>query len=122
VACRCGYLSGARCRLAYGPADTIATHCLLLQEIQIGVGFTFLVPAHPCSPGQNPESRKMVVVVVVSEIWPIRKENEVELLKAEMRMIRWMCGVKQKDTVPSKGLRERLGLDDIISVLQQNRL
>jgi len=26
-----GYLSGARCRLAYGPADASATHCLLLQ-------------------------------------------------------------------------------------------
>jgi len=23
-----GYLSGARCRLAYGPADATATHCL----------------------------------------------------------------------------------------------
>ena len=41
-----GYLSKARCRFAYGPADPIATHCLLLQEIQIGFGFTFLVPAH----------------------------------------------------------------------------
>jgi len=28
-----------------------------------------------------------------------------------------MCGVKVKDRVPSKELRERLGLDDIISVL-----
>jgi len=27
-----------------------------------------------------------------------------------------------KDRVPSKGLRERLGLDDRTSVLQQNRL
>ena len=27
----CGYLSGARCILAYGPADATATHCLLLQ-------------------------------------------------------------------------------------------
>jgi len=26
-----GYLSGARCRLAYGPADATATQCLLLQ-------------------------------------------------------------------------------------------
>jgi len=25
------YLSGARCRLAYGPAEATATHCLLLQ-------------------------------------------------------------------------------------------
>jgi len=37
-------------------------------------------------------------------------------------MVRWMCSVKLQDRVPSKGLRERLGLDDIISVLQQNRL
>jgi len=27
-----GYLSGARCRLAYDPADATATHYLLLQK------------------------------------------------------------------------------------------
>jgi len=27
-----GYLSGARCRLVYGPADATSTHCLLLQK------------------------------------------------------------------------------------------
>ena len=32
-----------------------------------------------------------------------------------MRMVRWMCGVKLQDSISSKGLRERLGLDDIIS-------
>jgi len=26
-----GYLSGVRCRLAHGPADATATHCLLFQ-------------------------------------------------------------------------------------------
>ena len=57
-----------------------------------------------------------------SETWPIRKENEVALQRAEIRMVRWMCGIKLQDRVPSKGLRGRLGLDDIISVLQQNRL
>jgi len=31
VGCWHGYLSGVRCRLAYGPADANATHCLLLQ-------------------------------------------------------------------------------------------
>ena len=31
MGCWNGYLSGARCRLAYGPADATATHCLLLQ-------------------------------------------------------------------------------------------
>ena len=31
VGCWCGYLPEARCRLAYGPADATATHCLLLH-------------------------------------------------------------------------------------------
>jgi len=31
VGCWCGYLPGARCRLAYSTADATATHCLLLQ-------------------------------------------------------------------------------------------
>jgi len=39
-----------------------------------------------------------------------------------MRMVRWMCGIKLKDRLPSKELRERLGIDDIALVLQQNRL
>ena len=65
MGCWLSYLSGARCRFAYGPADPTATCCLLLQEIQIGLGFTFLVPAHPGSRRQNPENCKMVVVVVV---------------------------------------------------------
>jgi len=34
-----------------------------------------------------------------------------------------MCNVKVKDRVPSKELRERLGIDDIIVILQKkNRL
>ena len=37
-------------------------------------------------------------------------------------MVRWMCNVKVKDRVPSKELRERLGIDDILLILQQNRL
>jgi len=58
-----------------------------------------------------------------SETWPARKENEVALQRAEMRMVRWKCNVKVKDRVPSKELRERLGgIDDIILILQQNRL
>jgi len=56
------------------------------------------------------------------ETWPVRKENEVALQLAVMRMVRWMCGIELQDRVPSKGFRQRLGLDDIISVLQQNRL
>ena len=57
-----------------------------------------------------------------SETWPVRKENVVALQRSEMKMVRWMCGVKLKDRLPSKELRQRLGIDDIALVLQQNRL
>ena len=75
-----------------------------------------------------------------SETWPVRKENVVALQRADMRMVRWMCGIKLKDRFPSKELRERLCIDDIKDrfpskelrerlciddialVLQQNRL
>ena len=41
-----------------------------------------------------------------SETWPVRKENQVALQQAEMRIVSWICGVKLKDRVPSKELRE----------------
>jgi len=37
-------------------------------------------------------------------------KNEVALQRAEVRMVRWMCNVNVKDTVPIKELRERLGI------------
>jgi len=49
-----------------------------------------------------------------SETWPVRKENEVALQRAKMRIVRWMCDVKVKDRVRSK--------EYIISVLKQNKL
>jgi len=35
-----------------------------------------------------------------------------------MRMVKWMCGIKIKDRFPSNELRERLGIEDIISAKQ----
>jgi len=58
-----GYLSGLRCRLAYGRAD--ATACLPLTVScfsKIEIGFTFLVPAHPSSPGKRAIKRVCVCV------------------------------------------------------------
>ena len=58
-----------------------------------------------------------------SENWPVWKEYVVALQRVEMRMVRWMCGVKpKKERFPSKELRESLGVDDIALVLQQKRL
>ena len=57
-----------------------------------------------------------------SKTWSVSKENEVALQQADMRMVRCMCGVKVLDRFPSKELKERLGIDDVALVLQQNRL
>jgi len=54
-----------------------------------------------------------------SETWPVKKENELTLQWAEMRMIRRICGVK---LTYSSELRDRLGIDDIITVTKRHRL
>jgi len=51
-------LSGARCSFAPSLAPVNPDWFYL-------PGFTFLVPAHPGSPGHSPRGRKMVVVVAV---------------------------------------------------------
>jgi len=48
-------LSGARCRLAYGPADATVSCSSKIQ-----IGSTFLVPAHLGSPGQRAVKRVCV--------------------------------------------------------------
>jgi len=45
------------------------------------------------------------------ETWPVRKENEVALQRAEMRIVRWMRNIKVKGKVPSEELREKLGIE-----------
>ena len=59
--CWHGYLSGVRCRLAYGQADATATHWLASSKIR--TGFTFLVQAHLGSP------RKRAVIRVCVSLW-----------------------------------------------------
>ena len=42
-----------------------------------------------------------------SETWPMKKEKELTLQGTEMRMIRWMFGVKVTDRFMCSELRER---------------
>ena len=45
----------------------------------------------------------------------MRRENELALLRSEMRMVRQMCGVELSDKVACEELRERLGLQDVVT-------
>jgi len=69
-----GYLSGARCRLAYGPADATVS---CFSKIQIG--FTFLVPAHLGSPGKRAVKR-VCVCVFHSVLWQSLQLSYLDLL------------------------------------------
>ena len=51
-----------------------------------------------------------------SETWPVRKENVVALQRAEMRMVRWMCGIKLKDRFPSKELHKKQCLEYFLAI------
>jgi len=62
VRCWCGYRSGARCRVAYGPSWCHCHSLFCFSKIQIS--FTFLVPAHLGSPRQR--AVKWVCVPVLS--------------------------------------------------------
>jgi len=55
VGCWRGYLSGARCRLTYDPADATATRSLASVKSRL-----VLVLAHPGSPGKRAIKRVCV--------------------------------------------------------------
>jgi len=59
-----------------------------------------------------------VYYMAVKLVRPLKKENEFALLESEMRTIRWICDVNVTDRFMYNELRERLGIDDIITVLQ----
>ena len=51
-----------------------------------------------------------------SETWPVKKEDST-LQWAEMRIIRWMCGVKVTDRFTCSELTDRLGIDNYSSAV-----
>ena len=56
-----------------------------------------------------------------SEIWPVRKKMRWHFSRQKSEWP-WMCDVKVKDRLSSKEWTKSLGIDEMISVLQQNRL
>jgi len=57
-----------------------------------------------------------------SETWPMKLEHELKLNRTEMRMIRWMCGVKLNERKKSEELGELLGLEPVSLMIKKSRL
>ena len=48
-----------------------------------------------------------------SETWPVRSEDIDRMERNEMKMARWICGVRLQDRVSNVELRRRLGIKGI---------
>ena len=57
-----------------------------------------------------------------SETWAPTVKDLQRLERTDRAMIRWICGVKLKDEIPTDDLLARLGLEGIASVLRTRRL
>lgn len=62
------------------------------------------------------------ILLYASETWALKVEDLHRLERNENSMIRWICSVKLSDRNPTKELRQMLGICDIASQVQYNRL
>jgi len=49
--------------------------------------------------------------------WPVGQKNGVALWRAWVEVVRWMCSIGLEGGVPGARLKERPGLDDMVTVL-----
>ena len=71
--------------------------------------------------GKVYSARVQCVMTYGGETWPMRVEDMRRLEKAEMMMIRWMCGVTLRNGKTSEEIRNRLGLVSVSDIVRQGR-
>ncbi|KAI5715312.1 hypothetical protein M8J77_013954 [Diaphorina citri] len=57
-----------------------------------------------------------------SETWPMKKAHEHRLEVAEMRMLRWSCGVTRLDRIRNEVIRNKIKVTEISKKIQESRL
>ena len=57
-----------------------------------------------------------------AEKWALKKEQENKLEVAEMRMLRWMCGVTKLDKIRNERIRGTTKVEEITKKVQERRL
>ena len=61
-------------------------------------------------------------MVYGAETWPVKKAQERKLEVAEMRMLRWMCGVTRRDKIRNEYIRGTVKVVEVSKKIQQRRL
>lgn len=62
------------------------------------------------------------VLTYGSETWAVTRKNVHTIQVAEMKMLRWMCGVTRRDKIRNDYVRGSLGVRDIADKMQESRL
>ena len=62
------------------------------------------------------------VLMFGSETWVLRKAGQNLLERTEMRMLRWMMGIKRMEKIRNENIRERTGVANIIEEIREARL
>ena len=57
-----------------------------------------------------------------SETWEPKADDLQRLRRNDCAVIRWICGTKVQDELPSDSLLQKLGIKDILAVLRSGRL
>ncbi|KAL1457186.1 hypothetical protein WDU94_001844 [Cyamophila willieti] len=57
-----------------------------------------------------------------AETWALKKVHENRLEVAEMRMLRWSCGVTRMDRIRNEVIRNRLKVTEVTKKIQERRL
>ena len=56
------------------------------------------------------------------ETWPMKRAQERRMEVAEMRMLRWMCGVTKRDRIKNNLIRGTVKVTEVSKKLQERRL
>ena len=62
------------------------------------------------------------IMLYGSECWALKVDQEARLDRTEMRMVRWMSGVRLRERYTNSQLRERMGIEPLHEVLRRRRL
>uniref|UniRef100_A0A8D8XLD5 Endonuclease-reverse transcriptase n=1 Tax=Cacopsylla melanoneura TaxID=428564 RepID=A0A8D8XLD5_9HEMI len=57
-----------------------------------------------------------------AETWAMKKIHEKRLEVAEMRMLRWSCGVTRMDRIRNEVIRNKIKVTEVSKKIQERRL
>ncbi|XP_068209245.1 uncharacterized protein [Palaemon carinicauda] len=65
---------------------------------------------------------RAVLSLLSTETWAIKRTEKKKMDMAEMRMLRWLCGVKRRDKIRNEVIMGTTGVRELSDKIQESRL